>query len=1093
MRLSIFLRLAMFGVSLFLFGQNFAYAQGATGTIFGTVADPSGAVVPGAQITVTNSATSAVRTTETNELGNYSLPSLVPGRYDVEVSMAGFRDARAAEVELLVEQDRDVSFVLELGTGVTEVSVVASTVELDTQTPSLGEVITAKPISDLPLNGRNYITLTHLAPGVIPMNSQVGDGAGPAFFTGNRKDVSVSIAGNREMDMIYTYDGVESKSYFFGAVGLFPPPDAIEEFKVQKNFFSPEFGPPAVVNLITKTGGDTIHGNVWEFHRNDNLNARNFFDADLPEFKFNQFGAAVGGPFPKSNKHHWFAYVDILRSRKGQTLLSTVPSAQQLQGDFQDLVPGVAGGGCPYDPQNASGLCMADPTSQIIDPLTGAGFDTPNVIPASRINSFAAVMVPLFRPPNKLHDARGNYSVSPSVRNDGAQYSIRTDHTLSEKDRVFGRFTWSNSDLITPGIFPYVGVNTPLPVRNVAIGWTRIVRPTLVNEFRVGYNKNRLGFVPEPGFDINALNYRNVTPFPECNAPPNIGISGTSGFPSTGGVLCLGGGDQDLAFYNNVAWTRGNHTLTFGADIRETDHRVRNDLFLSGVLGYNYAFSGNNLADFMLGHPSDLQFSDGTTTGTHEATWHQFYINDNFRVTQKLTLNLGLRYENNDVPAPLQGNARTFDPMTASLVSGGQGRFGPGIADRDNNDLAPRFGFAYRATENFVIRGGYGIYYSHDPNDEWSFNTFSPPTFGQVFINGDPNIPDDIVVTVNENQPTDLIPDFDPALVPDDGTDAGSITLLSKQKARNTPNVQQWNVSIQRTLPGDTLLEIAYVGTKGTHLSKRVDQNIADPLSGPDDTRSIQERRPFPRWGGILTSTNRGNSNYHALQVRFEKAYSNGLSFLAGYTWSRAMSEDDYDNLGSRNYHRTLLDSDYGRALYDRRQRFVFSFTYELPVAQSAQGVAGQVLRGWRVTAINQFMTGAPFAIRTGVDYAQVGTAFGFSRPDRICNGNLPPSQRTVERWIDTSCFVAPDTPYPHLGNSSFNFLDTDGISEVTIGLHKEVGSEKFRVQFRAEFFNSFNFPNFNNPDNSIDSATFGTVLGAQDAREIQFGLKLIF
>ena len=1093
MSTSFLMRRAAILVCLFLLVQNFAYGQGATATIFGTVTDPSGAVVPGAQVTVTNSATGAVRTTETSDLGNYSLTSLVPGKYDVQVRMAGFRDALAADVEILVEQDREVGFALELGTGITEVEVTASTVALDTQTASLGEVITAKPISDLPLNGRNYLTLTHLAPGVIPMNSQVGDGAGPAFFTGNRKDVSVSIAGNREMSTVYTYDGVESKSYFFGAVGLFPPPDAIEEFKVQKNFFSPEFGSPAVVNLITKSGGDTIHGSVWEFHRNDNLNARNFFDSDRPEFKFNQFGAAVGGPFPGTKKHHWFAYVDGVRSRKGQTLLSTVPSAQQLQGDFRDLVPEVAGGGCPYDSQNSSGLCLADPTSQVIDPLTGTGFATPNVIPSDRINSFAAVVVPLFRPPNKPHDARGNYSVSPPVRFDAEQYSIRTDHTLSEKDSVFFRFTYSDSDLITPGIFPFVGVNTPLPVRNLAIGWTRIIRPNLVNQFRFGYNKNRLGFVPEPGFDINTLGYRNVTPFPECNAPPNISITGTSGFPSTGGVLCLGGGDKDFAFYDNVAWVRGKHTLTFGADIRETDHRVRNDLFLSGVLGYDNKFSGNNLADFMLGHPSDLLFSVGTTTGTHEASWYQFYINDNFRVTQKLTLNLGLRYENRDVPTPLEGNARTFDPVTASLVSGGQGRFGSGIADRDNNDLGPRIGFAYRATKNFVVRGGYGIYYDHDPNDEWSFNTFSPPTFGQVFKEGDPNIPDDIVVTIGEGLISDMLPDFDPTTVPDDGTAAGDIALLSKQKARDTPNVQQWNVSIQRTLPADTLLEVAYVGTKGTHLSKRVDNNIADPLSGPGDTRSIQERRPFPRWGGIFTSTNRGNSNYHALQVRFEKSYSHGLSFLAGYTWSRAMSEDDYDNLGSRNYHRLRLDSDYARALYDRRQRFVFSFTYELPVAKNAQGITRQVLGGWRVTAINQFMTGAPFAVRTSKDFAEVGIAFGFARPDRICSGNLPPGQRTVERWIDTSCFVPPDQPFPHLGNSGFNFLDTDGISDVTIGLHKEVGGEKFRVQFRAEIFNSFNTPNFNNPDNSIDSATFGTVLSAQDAREIQIGLKLIF
>jgi hypothetical protein len=1095
---------AMTMVMLCVLSSVIAQGQGISGEILGTVKDPSGGAIQGAQIVIRNISTNEERHLTTDASGSYQATSLVPGTYGVQVTKEGFRTSNTDSVQLLVKQNREVDVTLQVGSTLETVQVSAAAVSLDTQDASQEQVITSRAISALPLNGGNYISLTHLSPGVVPINGQVSQGSGVFAQIGGRANTSVSIGGNREQDQTYTYDGVESKAYWLGAVGLFPPQDAIGEFKVQQGYLSPEFGPPAVVNVILKSGQDSVHGSAFEFLRNDKLDARNYFDTQKVPFRQNQFGITLGGRFPYSNKHHWFGYYQGFRIRTGSTMFGTVPSPGQLQGDFTDLVPLQDGGGCRFDPGNVTGNCLKTTTSQIIDPLTGTGFPTPNVIPSGRINSLAKALIPFFAAPNRPLDQNGNYVNTPGTPQTDDQFGIRTDHAVSNSDNLYGRFSYSNSEVSQPlfGPFPYSESTSPIKIRNFAIGWTHVFRPNLVNQIRFGYNNLQLSGVQPPGnANPTVIGFKNVTDIAGCVGFPSISIGQSSGYPTDSGV-CFGSHDKDSLLYDNLSWVHGKHALSFGADIRRVSHLVYDQGGLDGSIGFFNAFSGNNTADFLLGAPSSGNFVLGSSAATNTGWWTSFYVNDDYRITNNLTLNVGLRYMNNGVLAPKEHNYSVFDFSSGTLLHPPQNGIPPGVANRSNTDFAPRIGLAYRVTNNAMIRSAYGIYYVDDPADELSFNASSPPTYGT--ISQFASTPGTLTYTVNQGLPSDLL--FPASLIANvspTGTADGTVTVFTRERNRRTPYVQNWLLSFQRTLPWSMLLDIAYVGNEGTHLSKRVDENTAVPLTGPPctptpvpgcDSRTLQERRPFPRWASVFKSGNFATSNYNSLQVKLQKDLSRGLDFLLGYTWSKAISEDDYDNLGSRNYSWLLLSADRSRAVYDRRQRFSMSLTYELPFARGATGVKRQLLSGWKASMINSFMTGAPFGVGTSNDYAQIGNVFGLARPDRICNGNLPVGKRTIQRWFDTSCFVAPVTPFPHLGNAGFNFLDSPGFTQVDLSAQKIFPlSETCHAEFRVDFFNAINKPNFGAPVNNIDAANDGTITSALAPRQIQLGLKIVW
>jgi hypothetical protein len=581
-----------------------------------------------------------------------------------------------------------------------------------------------------------------------------------------------------------------------------------------------------------------------------------------------------------------------------------------------------------------------------------------------------------------------------------------------------------------------------------------------------------------------------------CVSLPSISIAFSSGFPSNGGN-CYGGLDKDIILYDNLAWVRGKHSLSFGTDIRRASHLVTDQLYLDGSINFFGAYSGNSIADFVLGTPSETLFGIGRYSATNVGWWMSFYVNDDYRVSSKLTVNLGLRYTNDQVPVPKEKNYTWFDPATGLNRHPPEDGLPPGVANRATLDFAPRVGIAYRATTNTVIRSSYGLYFVPDPGDELSFNFGSPPTF--TSIDTFASAPGALSATLNQGLPTDIVPPTSIiSNIPETGTPGGTFGLFTRERDRHTPYVQTWILTIERALPWRMLLDVAYDGNKGTHLSKRVDINTAYPLTGPPcgsdpvpgcDSRSLDARRPYPNWGSIFFSGNRANSEYSALQIQLQKAPTQGLFFTAAYTYGKALDQDEY---GNRNYSWLLLSSDRSRASYDRRHIFSTALTFELPLGRTATGISRLILHSWQIASINSFVTGSPFTPRTGPDYAQIGQQYGFKRPDRICDGALSPGQRTLLKWFDTSCFVAPIQPFPHLGNSGYNILDGPGYMQTDLSAAKDFKlHERLNLQFRAEFFNLINRANFGIPGAVFNSATFGKITSALDPREIQVALKL--
>jgi hypothetical protein len=541
----------------------------------------------------------------------------------------------------------------------------------------------------------------------------------------------------------------------------------------------------------------------------------------------------------------------------------------------------------------------------------------------------------------------------------------------------------------------------------------------------------------------------------------------------------------------------------FGADVRRISHFIEDSFLVDGNIGFYGDYSGSNTADFILGAPSQGLFGIGTVAATNVGWWGSYYFNDNVQVSPKLSANIGARYQNNEVLRPNQKNYGYFDFAKATLFHPPQDGLSPGVQNRAMLNFAPRVGLNYELSKDMVVRSAYGIYFVDDPADDLSFDFSNPPSFGTVYQFA--SAPGSLTYTVNQGASTDLLyPLSIIANTPATGTPDGSVGLFTREKGRKTPYVQQWNLSIQRTLPWAMLFEVAYVGNESNHLAKRIDENTAYPLSGPPcstspaagcDPLGIQQRRPYPLWGSIFSAFNIAPSDYNSLQAKIQKSLSNGLTFLTAYTWGKAISWDDYDAVAARNYSWLRLRQDRARATYDRRQRLVINTTYAPPFGKNMHGFMHEVIAGWELTTIDSFTTGAPFGVTTSADYAQIGNSVGFARPDQVCpNANLPANQRTIKRWFNTNCFVAPVNPYPHLGNAGYDMLDAPGITQVDVSAEKNFSLwEKKQLQFRADIFNIVNVPNFGEPGNNIDLANYGIISSALPPRQIQMALKIVW
>ena len=1080
-------------------------AQSTVGSIVGTVTDPSGAVLVGVKVDVTNTGTGITRTVTSDGTGSYKVLRLLPGSYSIAAELAGFKKAAVTGIVLQVNQEARYDIRMEVGEVTQEVSVSAEgEVQVQTEDATLGQVVDHKKVVELPLNGRNFMQLATIGSGAAPITNDQG---GAITGETQRAGLSYTISGQREVSMSYLVDGVESRSEFEQMAGFQASLDSIQEFKLQRNAFSAEFGSAsAIINVAIKSGTNNLHGSLFEFLRNDALDSSQFQDPIVngekqkAPFRMNQFGGSIGGPLfiPKvydgKNRTFWFFGYEGLRRRRFQQFPSVAIPTRFRNGDFSDL-------------RDASGnlIPIYDPLTQ--NPATGqrqpfAG----NIIPSDRIDPITKQLLGYypapqneFAPPGEIN---GIYS-SGTTRNDD-QYHIRIDHKISDKTSIFGRYSWFDSPIVSPlGYGDASRVNFLLKDRNLAVSLTHTFSPRSINEFRFGYNQDDFNVIPDwsGGNVTQALGIKNLNPVPQQYGLPATGGVNFSGVGPYGWDIVSGG---KLYQFNDVlTLIRGAHTLKVGGEIRRmAPWQLAEDTGRRGVFSFTGGFTsqiqnsasvpgtGSDIADFLLGTYQGTEGGIGSTYTEFDWTDYHAFIQDDWKVAPNFVLSLGLRYEFHQQAIPRDGKLEAFCPDC--LVDGLPGdllltdkdnasgrRAPPGDVYNDYNNFGPRLGFAwtpFKDHKDTVLRGGFGVFYENTKGDELNFRQHHPDKT-QLF---DPAIDTSTV-------PTLFMKDAYP--IPPAGFNPDPFTVDAHDR---WPYVLQWNMNIQHRLKGNMILEVGYVGSHGNKLSKRWNLNQARLDTDPLHPTPVSSRVPFPRFGTVLGSFKAGISNYNALQVRLERSFQHGFYFVSGYTYSRCQDMDSSASFAADNQNIYDLKGDYGLCGFQIKNRFNVSGGWELPVGNNLKGVPAAFVKGWQLNSIVQLQDGSPFTPRVSGDPARVGRRY-YARPDRTCDGNLPGDQQTVSRFFDTGCFVQalPGT----FGNSGRNVLLGPGFKSVDFSIFKNFQvTEGLRIQFRTELFNAFNFSNYDGPGVSVSSpATFGVITSEKDAREIQFGLRITF
>lgn len=1056
-------------------------AQIVSSNIVGNVTDASGATVPSVTVTATNQSTGIARTATTSADGAYVFPQLAPGTYNISATASGFKKYEASGLVLLVNQTLRADVQLTVGDVAEQVRVEASGVRVESETSSLGQVIEQKNIVELPLNGRNFMQLANLSSGVVPAyNARSATIANQS----GRTDMAVHISGGRGDTNSYLVDGVETRSSWFNSPSVMLSVDAIQEFKIDRNLFSAEYGQGSgVVSLVSKSGGNAFHGSAYEFLRNDKFDAANYFDNYFRNpkapFRQNNFGASAGGAVIR-NKLFYFGNFESLRSRRSATVTALVPTAEQMAGDLSTLRSSKAGGA-------------------LIDPIGNVPF-AGNRIPTSRISSVTRAFSKYTPTPNANTGGR-NFVATRSTSRDDDQYSGRVDYQISPSDSIFGRYTNYESTLFRPGIGPLSGNVFPYEGRNVVVQHTHIFSPRWLNVFKFGYNRavvfNSWEITPtslanELGLKINQV--------PEEYGLPGVGLSG--GFYVGGGTgINQGGTDNLFQFSDTLNFVQGKHTWRFGTDIRYTRFDQRLGLSNNGAFSFDDRYTGNPVGDYLLGHFNSATAQIGLGVGRWRSNSTNFFVADDWKITQKLTLNLGLRYEYDSPMAEANGKEGYFDTSLAKFVVGISQAQSPikreipglefrpslqkGIWFPDRNNFAPRIGLAYRLTNTTALRAGYGWFYAKTQGNELQFKINAPPLVFSATLNNAVGVP-------NLTWDRDAFPDPSSPSFP-----VATLSPFSVDPRDRSPYIQQWNLNIEQQIGQNLLVELAYAGNKGTKLTERVNINQAVLPADPANITPLATRRRFPSFGDILSANWQENSNYHALQARLERRFAHGLSFLTGYTWSHAIDTASRGSGGSWHQNAYRLRDDRGNSDYDVRQRLTSSIIYQLPfgkgkaIAGNAGRAADMVIGGWSISGIASFMTGNFFAVTVAGDRANVG-GFPFQRANRLCDGNLDRGARTIDRYFDVSCFAA--TRLGTFGDSGRNIVEIPGLNNWDVSLLKDTHlTEKVNLQFRAEFFNFFNHAQFGQPDLNANSQFIGQVRSARDARISQLALKLLW
>jgi hypothetical protein len=1026
-----------------------AAGQTTYGKIVGNARDSSDSVVAGVKVTVLNEETGESYSQLTNELGGYAFNTLIPGTYTIQAEMAGFRSIRIQNITLQVNQTARFDLLMEVGQVTESISVLASAPVLATDTSDVGQVITTRQIVDLPLNGRNFLQLAALTNGVILTGAT--ESGGPNFLS----------EGGRPTQNSFLLDGVESRIQREGGYGLNLSVDAIEEFKIMQNSFAAEYGRgTTIVNAAIRSGGNSIHGSVFEFLRNDKLDARNAFDLSgvKPPLRQNQFGGSIGGPI-RRDKLFYFLNYEAQRVRRGATRFTTVPTPAMLAGDL-------------------TGMRVAN------DPLTGQPFPN-NRVPADRITQFARTAAPYYPAPTGAALIGNNYQAVLSNPTGMDQGTARTDYLLSQKDRLSGHFTAFDYRTVNVGTLPFNGTQRFSRVKNLAIEHVHNFSPNLLNTFRFGYSYSDTYTGPDRLLDKDVtaeFGLRNLSPEPQAYAPPGIMIQG---FGAVGSQSWIPNGAVDInrMLVEQLTYNRGRHSIKVGADIRLLRYDDLGYAIQNGAYTFANQYSGNAMADFLLGIPQQAYahrsggkgFSFGTSNGEYS-----FYVQDDIKLLRNLTLNAGLRYEYVQWPIEDNDEFAVWNFARGGLDFAGR-ELPRRIAPADRNNFGPRLGLAWSPFKKTVIRAAGGISHGNFRQWEVALFHFSPPfVYENLDANDFPN-------------PRFTMQTLWPAPEPLDRIDFRTVTVNYQSPDKVLPTMYQWTFGVQQELLPNLLFEIAYVGNRGVRQPNRWDANPARQDADLARPTSIQSRRPYQNVGFVSGNTSLAWSNYNALNVRVERRYSSGLSILGVYTWSKAMAIRPHDNW-------TVMDIENIRANYgpvnDYTHNSVISYIYDLPFGAGKallgdlRGVANQLIGGWQVNGITGFRSGNALSLTSPVSNNRGNRAA--NRPNRIADGNLPAGERTVERWFDTTAFR--DPVLGSYGNAGDGIIRGPGMVNWDLSLFKNFRlRESTTLQFRWEMFNAFNNVNLNAPSVNTGDTRFGRISGAATAREMQAGLKLLF
>ena len=1080
----------------------FSFAQALSGTIVGTVSDQGGAVIPGAVVVLTNDATAFSRRVEANSSGQYVAYSIPTGAYTITVEMPGFQKLVRSGFELTAADTLTVNLELRVGQVSETLEVVATAPLLQSQTAAVSNLVTNQEMTNMPLNGRTFTSLMLLAPGAHTGSSGNLETSPYAM----RGSTNISVNGSSAQNNSYLIDGIGNRNLWLNTLIMVPTVDSIQEIRVLTSNYSAEYGTAAgaVTVVQSRSGTNEFHGGLYEFLRNDKLDANTFFNnrAGLPRpaFRRNEFGGTVGGPLARG-RTFFFADYQGIRIRQPRTVTSTIPTLAQRQmvatGDF-------AGLGVPiYDPYS---LVPGSTTAR--EPFPG------NRIPLARLDPAALKLMALLPAPTSPAATR-NFVFNPTLSQRTDQFDVRIDQNVGSSDRLFFKYSFDDTDLTVPGALPVdnaggipigpflsatgteSGTTVPLKNQSATLNFTKVLGAATVNESRLGVVRWNQFIDPlgNPFATADALGIPGININDKSGGLPAFSITGfqvigdNSTFPESSQTT-------SAHFENIMTLVRGSHTLKFGGMYVRHLFNGFSAFPTRGAYTFNGQFSrqiGSTtaqtvLADFALGVPN------GVNRNILEGIFGMRFWNlsgfadDSWRVTNRLTWNFGLRYELFAPPYEVKDYWSNFDVATGRLVLAG-GDSGRRLRDFDTNNLAPRMGIAYQLTsdQKTVLRSGFGVSYVEAGQGGGQLYKNLPFSFLQVISTDQNGVPP---LRISDGMPAPVRPDInDPVQLSGGNPNAWDFHLQATR-------AMQWSLGIQREILPNLLLDVSYVGSRTYGLISNVNINQSSPGPGAQGPR-----RPFfpinPNVTNVTYRTNYGASKYHSLQTRVERRYAQGLALALSYTWSKYMSNSGNINGGGNGppQDAQCYRCEWGAMPDDRAHVGVLNHVYELPFGigrrYARSGALGHIVGNWNLSGIWSFSTGQRFtpALAATVSNSAGG---GGERPNRVLDGNLPSDQRTIDRWFDLGAFVTP--AQFTFGNTGRGILEGPGYYNVDLGIHRNFPiGERYRLSFRWEMFNAFNRANFDVPNAVIGNPVAGQISGTAPARVMQAALKLEF